>query len=283
MPRTISHAVRSEALDSRALTAASSGGGGAFGRCSPSRASSRRVANRWFARRPFGGLLNAVIKEIYLHVAQSGRPLDPPLLIVLDEAGNTPLRSLPEYASTLAGLGVVLVTIWQSLGQIEANYPRQSDTILNNHATKLFFAGQADMASLRYLAQVLGEVEVETRSRSIGGRQSNIQHSTTKANLVPAHAVRQMRPGDALLLHGTLPPAHVSTVPHRSTKRRPVLGRAWLNHKPVVGKLGVSRRTDEREDSTGYPCGVGKSRTEPTTNAPADTASLPGSVGRTRA
>ncbi len=70
----------------------------------------------------FGGLLNDLIAQAYRQVAQTGKPLDPPLLIVIDEAGNTPLRALPEYASTLAGIGVLLVTIWQSLAQIEAAY-----------------------------------------------------------------------------------------------------------------------------------------------------------------
>lgn len=67
----------------------------------------------------FGGLLNDVINQAYRHVASTGQALDPPLLVVIDEAGNTPLRSLPEYASTLAGIGVLLVTIWQSIAQIE--------------------------------------------------------------------------------------------------------------------------------------------------------------------
>jgi type IV secretion system protein VirD4 len=65
------------------------------------------------------------------------RPLDPPLLVVVDEAGNTPLRALPEYASTLAGTGAVLVTIWQSLAQNEATYGREADTILTNHLMKV--------------------------------------------------------------------------------------------------------------------------------------------------
>ena len=108
----------------------------------------------------------------------------------------------------------MLVTIWQSLAQIDANYPRQGDTILTNHTTKAFFAGQSEPSSLRYLAQVLGDVEVDTRSRSISKRQSSTQIATARMSLAPAHTVRQMRPGDALLLHGTLPPAHITTVPH---------------------------------------------------------------------
>lgn len=163
----------------------------------------------------FGGLLNDLISQAYRQVARTGRPLDPPLLVVIDEAGNTPLRSLPEYASTLAGIGVVLVTIWQSLAQVEVAYGRQADTILTNHLTKCFYAGLSDPASLRYVQQVLGDAEVDTRSRSAGERAGagSSQFSTTRVALAPAHALRQMRPGDALLLHGTLPPAHVRTRP----------------------------------------------------------------------
>ncbi|MGI8685563.1 MAG: type IV secretory system conjugative DNA transfer family protein [Acidimicrobiales bacterium] len=60
----------------------------------------------------------------------------------------------------------------------------------------------------------MGDVEVETRSRSDAteGRNSE-QVSTTREPLVPPHMARQMRPGDALLIHGTLPPAHVRAMP----------------------------------------------------------------------
>src|SRR5439155_13490818 len=160
----------------------------------------------------FGGLLNDLVKQVFLRVAKTGKPLDPPLLLVIDEAGNTPLRSLPQYASTLAGLGVVMVTIWQSIAQIEAAYQRHADTILTNHLSKVFYTGLSDPAAFRYLAQVLGDVEVETRSRSdAADTRSSVQLSTTREPLVPPHTVRQMPPGDALLIHGTLPPAHVQT------------------------------------------------------------------------
>jgi type IV secretion system protein VirD4 len=169
----------------------------------------------------FGGLLNDLIAQAYRRVAATGRPLDPPLVVVIDEAGNTPLRALPEYASTLAGIGVLLVTIWQSLAQIEASYGRDADTILTNHLTKVFYAGLSDPASLRYVAQVLGDAEVETRSQSLPealGRAST-QLSTTRTALAPAHALRQMQPGDGLLVHGTVPPAHVRADPYYSDRR----------------------------------------------------------------
>lgn len=173
----------------------------------------------------FGGFLNDIIKQAYFRVAQTGRPLDPPLLVVIDEAGNTPLRSMPEYASTLAGLGVLLVTVWQSLAQIESTYGRQTGTILSNHLSKLFYAGLSDPDSMRYVAGVLGDEEVETLSRTDdlhGGRGSR-QIGTSRSPLAAPHVLRQMLPGDALLVHGTLPPAHVRTRPYyreRALRRR---------------------------------------------------------------
>jgi type IV secretion system protein VirD4 len=163
----------------------------------------------------FGGLLNDIINQAYRHVATTGRPIDPPLLIVIDEAGNTPLRSLPEFKSTLAGLGILLVTIWQSIAQMEAAYGKAADTVLSNSLSKVFYAGLSDHSSLRYVGQVLGDAEVDTRSRTDpwGVSAGSDQWSTTRAPLAPVHALRQMVPGDALLLHGTLPPAHIRTRP----------------------------------------------------------------------
>lgn len=163
----------------------------------------------------FGGLLNDVIRQVCLRHEATKRALDPPLLLVIDEAGNTPIQNLPEYASTLAGLGVVLVTVWQSVAQMEAAYRRHADGLLTNHRTKLFYAGISDPASLRYVSQVLGDAEVDTRSHTVAtGRSGSWQVATSRVPLVPPHALRQMRAGDALLLHGTLPPAHLSTRPY---------------------------------------------------------------------
>ncbi|MEX2548454.1 MAG: type IV secretory system conjugative DNA transfer family protein, partial [Chloroflexota bacterium] len=183
----------------------------------------------------FGGLLNDLVKQIFLRVAATGRPLDPPLLLVIDEAGNTPLRSLPQYASTLAGLGVLLVTIWQSIAQIEDAYHRQADTILTNHLSKVFYTGLSDPAAFRYLDQVLGDVEVETRSRSQATEwRSSLQLSTTREPLVPPHMARQMRPGDALLIHGTLPPAHLRTLPWWDDRRLATRGEIDPGRRPAL-------------------------------------------------
>jgi type IV secretion system protein VirD4 len=197
-----------------------------------------------------GGLLNDIISQAYRRVSATGQPLDPPLLVVIDEAGNMPLRSLPEYASTLAGIGVVLVTVWQSLAQLEARYGRQADTILTNHLTKCFFPGLSDPTSARYIDSVLGQTEVPSISRSTQARSTSasIQESTSVQPLAPPHALRQMRRGTALLIHGTLPPAHIRVPPfhQQPALRRRVRGTAATGQRLDGG-------TDRGQGSPGGP------------------------------
>ena len=209
----------------------------------------------------FGGLLNDLINQAYRHVAATGRPLDPPLLVVIDEAGNTPLRALPEYASTLAGIGVLLVTIWQSLAQIEAAYGRQADTILTNHLTKLLLrrAVGPGVAALRRPGPRRGRGRAPGRGSASGGNGGlGPVLDDPQSPLAPAHALRQMRPGDALLVHGTLPPAHVRTRPFyrdrglvRPARAHPAATARSVAMKPSsdpptaparAGRLGVRAR-----------------------------------------
>jgi type IV secretion system protein VirD4 len=161
----------------------------------------------------FGGLLNDLLGQVYEWSNRSpeGR-LDQQLLLVVDEAGNQRLDQLPEYASTVAGLGVQLVTIWQSVAQITRAYGRGAGIVLTNHLSKVFYAGLSDQDSLEYVARVLGEEEVESRDLS-GTWTSLVRPQVTdrsnRVGLVQPHSLRQMLPGDALLVHGTLPPAHI--------------------------------------------------------------------------
>ncbi len=75
-----------------------------------------------------GGLLGDIVNQVTQRNLHSGA-LDRQLLILIDEAGNVQLDDLPEWASVLAGLGVQLVTVWQSIAQIRSRYkiaPRSS-------------------------------------------------------------------------------------------------------------------------------------------------------------
>ncbi|MCC6434876.1 MAG: TraM recognition domain-containing protein, partial [Acidimicrobiales bacterium] len=161
----------------------------------------------------FGGLLGALLKDQAYEVAKRYRRPLPDLLCVIDEAGNTPLRWLPEVASTCAGIGVLLVTVWQSKAQIDAIYQAQAGPVLTNHGSKVIFAGVSDVETLEYVSYLAGEEEIAQRSSNadanLAGYRRGVADSTIHRRLLPAEVLRQAKPGQALLLHGTLPPAHL--------------------------------------------------------------------------
>ena len=161
----------------------------------------------------FGGLLGDLLRDQAYEISKRARGPIPPLLAVIDEAGNTPLRWLPQVTSTCAGIGVQLVTVWQSLAQMKSIYQAQTDSLLTNHGSKIFFSGLSDDTTLRYVSELGGEEEVAQHSSTAdvhwSGNRRSMAASTTRTKLLPADLLRQVPPGSALLLHGTLPPAHL--------------------------------------------------------------------------
>lgn len=164
-----------------------------------------------------GGLL-AELKDSIHTWDIAGRKLSKPVLFLIDETGQLELGWLPGEVSTIAALGAFYVTCWQSLSQIQHRYASLADTVLGGHRSKVFFAGIDDAATLRYLHTVTGSEHAARRSWSAdvwsgGGRgRRSISESQQREELVPNHLVRTMVPGEAVLLHGTLPPIHLRAV-----------------------------------------------------------------------
>lgn len=161
----------------------------------------------------FGGLLGDLLRDQAYEISKRfGQPI-PATLAVLDEAGNTPLRWLPEVASTCSGIGIQLVTVWQSLAQMRAIYQAQTDSLLTNHGSKIFFSGLSDKETLEYASYLGGEEEVAQQSTTTDvhwrGDRRSVAASTARMKFLPADLMRQVPPGSALLLHSTLPPAHL--------------------------------------------------------------------------
>ena len=68
----------------------------------------------------FVAVLRCILERAVTKASRDGR-LDPPLLVVLDEAANiAPLSDLDVLASTASSHGIQLVTVWQDFAQIEA-------------------------------------------------------------------------------------------------------------------------------------------------------------------
>jgi type IV secretion system protein VirD4 len=163
----------------------------------------------------FATLIQQLLAAVYARASQHHGPLDRPLLVVLDEAANiAPLRDLDTLASTAAGQGIQLVTVFQDLAQVRERWGERAQTIVNNHRAKILGAGTADPATIDYAARVLGDEEVRQVSSTAGreGRASKTE-STTWRTLAPAHVLRQAEPGTGVLVYGHMPPARLTLRP----------------------------------------------------------------------
>jgi type IV secretion system protein VirD4 len=159
----------------------------------------------------FVSVVRQVVEHVYDQVALTRRPLDPPLLVVLDEAANiAPLSDLDALASTAAGHGVQLVTVWHDLAQLNARYGPRAATVVNNHRAKLFLAGLSDPATLDYASHLIGDEELVLPATTRGGAGGpSTTHSPTVRRLAPPDALRRIRPGEGVLVYGGLPPARL--------------------------------------------------------------------------
>ncbi len=188
-------------------------------------------------QRRLRGLFTALVADItasaFRRSAQSGGPIDPPLLLALDEAANiAPLPNLDEIASTGPGQGVQLLTVLQNVSQATDRWGRdRAETIIANHRARIVCSGVGDRATLDYLRHTLGEEEVKRYSTSRQGPLRNGSKTTSSdyRPLAAPHRVRQMQSTQALLVYGRLPPAWLEL---RAWYRDPAL-RAIAAGKPA--------------------------------------------------
>lgn len=163
----------------------------------------------------FVALVREVLDAAFERANNAGSPLDPPLLVVLDEAANiAPLADLDQLIATAAGHGIVFLTVWQDLAQIEGRYGSGWATIVNNHKAKVVCPGVSDPRTLELLSALIGDVEIPLRSQSRAedGSWSETE-SPTRVPVAPAGWIRRLPDGHCLVVYGALPPALVQMRP----------------------------------------------------------------------
>ena len=181
-------------------------------------------------------LYSCLIDEITSYVQQralSEGPLDPGLLLALDEVANiAPISNLPQLLATVGGMGVTLVCAFQSLGQLKRWGPSGPSEILGSSASKLF-APSSDPEVLEYLARASGSTLVESRSWSTDVQGGGLFGGASQPGEVRGASISQSeRPlfgalefslaTGPLLLHSGLPP---TTLEWRWADEDRVLGR----------------------------------------------------------
>jgi type IV secretion system protein VirD4 len=169
----------------------------------------------------FGGVYGALMDAAYDRYNKTNTVIDPTLLVVIDEAANTKVEWLPEVAATCAGIGILLVTVWQGVSQLDSAFGREAaEAVLTNHPTKAFLSGISDQRSLEYVSRLLGDEEVIKTSITAGGsRLASVGETGQQMRLVPMDVIRQVAPGEGILIHRTLRPAHLLIPPYYRDSR----------------------------------------------------------------
>ncbi len=169
----------------------------------------------------FAAMVTQALTTAFDLVATRRRPLDPPLLVVLDEAANVaPLAELDVLAATAAGHGIQLVSVWQDMAQIATRYGERAATVVNNHRAKVVLSGISDPATLDHLSHLVGEEEVLQVSTTTSAEGSvSTTRSTSPRRLAPADTLRRIRPGHGVLVYGHLPPARLVLRPWFADRR----------------------------------------------------------------
>ena len=198
----------------------------------------------------FAALVSHIVAGAYERSAKTGRPIDPGLLLALDEVCNiAPLPNLDEIASTGPGQGVHLLCVLQNISQGYDRWGRdRAETIIANHRARLFCSGIGDRATLDYLKGTLGEEEIariSTQQRGIvpGGKTRSTEHRP----LATPHRVRQADRSSSLLVYGRLAPAWITLrAGHDAAKRKA----GPSGRRRERGKGVADRRTTTDPDTT---------------------------------
>lgn len=172
----------------------------------------------------FQTLVESILNHAFEFSSRQDGPLDPPLLVVLDEAANiAPLPELDTLASTASSHGVVLVSVFHDLSQIIDRYAERASTVFNNHRAKVVLSGVSDPHTLQCVSELLGDEEVAQAAHTRGSRgERSTTSSTTLRNLAPASVLRGIQPGEGILVYGHLLPARLRLRPwFQEQHRRP--------------------------------------------------------------
>lgn len=113
-------------------------------------------------------LLEAIKRAAYDHAARTGRALDPPMLWLLDEAGNTaPITTLPSILTEGRSRGLLVWAYFQTSSQVISGWGEHgARKILESAALVGLFPGVRDRELGEYLRDMIGKYDREIYSAS---------------------------------------------------------------------------------------------------------------------
>jgi type IV secretory pathway TraG/TraD family ATPase VirD4 len=173
-------------------------------------------------------LTDTVMRAGRRQAERSGGRLDPPMVVILDEAANIcRIADLPELYSHLGSRGMVPVTILQSYQQGVGVWGEPGMAALWGSSTKkIIGAGIDDPRHARDLATLVGQHDVPVVSVSYGDGRASQQVSLRRQEILEPADVRALPPGSALLLATGARPALISLRPWYAGPQAPQIAAA---------------------------------------------------------
>jgi type IV secretion system protein VirD4 len=174
-------------------------------------------------------LITALLEDLLdtartLAAASPHGRLDPPLLLLLDEAANiAPIPSLPNLLADGGGAGITTVAVLQSLAQARARWgDAGADAMWDAATTKVVLGGLAHADDLQRISRLAGDIDLPhvTHSRGSGGPSRST--TTRRLPALPLERIRCLPAGQALVLARRCPPVEVRLTPwwqHPSQQR----------------------------------------------------------------
>jgi type IV secretion system protein VirD4 len=169
-------------------------------------------------QRRLGPLVVALIQDVIELAFDRSRnrdaPIDPALLVVLDDAANSAaLPQLDVYASSAGGHGVQLVSTFRHLGQMQARYDDRAEAVFANHRAKVILSGVTDPPTLGLLSHLLEDETIRHLATPAALAKAGKDQEERARQSSPADALRRISPGQGVLLYGHLPPAYLTLRP----------------------------------------------------------------------
>lgn len=153
------------------------------------------------------GIVGAFVEDVAeaarrLAAGSAGSRLDPPLALILDEAANYPLPSLPSLMSEGGGTGISTIVALQSLSQARAVWGEHAaNAIWDAAIVKAILGGGSNARDLEDLSKLIGQRPDRQTSISTGpdGRRST-STSTHQVPILEPGRLRTLPFGTAVLL-----------------------------------------------------------------------------------
>lgn len=211
-----------------------------------------------------------------------------PVLMCLDEfAGLKRMEVIENAVAQIAGFGVKLFFVLQSLEQLKATYKDRWETFLANAGLKIFFSLE-DHFSREYVSKLIGETELIRESRSSSTTEGESKSQTRGESRTTTKTRSRSKTRSSSKTSGTSRGSNASRTTSRGgsegrswkpeffffrTDKRENDGRSWSNGQSFGSSSGSSRSSTNGSSST-----IGTSRAEGYTESFSETTTTSSSA-----